>query len=488
MAISSAGPRRLVAGIDSSTQATKVVVCDPATGEVLRAARAPHPEGTETDPERWWDALQVATAHDILEDVVALGVAGQQHGMVALDEEGRVVRPAILWNDVRSAESARQLVQELGGPGAWVDAVGSVPVAAFTVTKLRWLAEHEPESAARVSEVVLPHDWLTARLRGMDTVKPGAAVTDRGDASGTGYWSPAAGTYRGDLIERAFGRLISTPRVLGPTAVAGETPDGRLLSVGSGDNMAAALGLEVGVGDVVVSLGTSGTAFAVHEVPVADPTGAVAGFADATGRYLPLVCTLNAARVLTAAAELLGTDLDGLERLALESVPGAEGLVLLPYLDGERTPDLPFATGTLGGITRANATPANLARAAVEGMMCGLADGVEALKTHGLKTDRILLIGGASRSAAVQQVARDLFGVPVLVPSPGEYVALGAARQAAWALAASEGSVERPAWQRAVDATLEPDDLDAGRAVFESYGRLREALHPTSGELKRPPG
>jgi xylulokinase len=472
--------RRLVAGIDSSTQATKVLVCDADTGEVLREARAPHPEGTEVDPERWWEALQTATADGILDDVAAVGIGGQQHGMVALDDEGQVVRPAMLWNDVRSADAARDLVTELGGPAAWAEAVGSVPVAALTVTKLRWLAEHEPKSADRVAEVVLPHDWLTARLLGAELVKPGTATTDRGDASGTGYWSPSTGQYRSDLVELAFGRPLGMPDVLGPTETAGTTPDGVLVSAGSGDNMAAALGLQIDAGDVVVSLGTSGTAFSVHPAPVADPSGAVAGFADATGRYLPLVCTLNAARVLTAAADMLGTDLSGLQALALESIPGAEGLVLLPYLDGERTPDLPFAKGTLGGITRGNATPANLARAAVEGMLCGLVDGVDALIRQGLQARRILLIGGAARSTAVQRVATNLFGVPVTVPSPGEYVALGAARQAAEALAAQSGTSDVPAWPRKADASLEPDDPDAGKLVRESYRRFRTEVHPST--------
>ena len=207
---------------------------------------------------------------------------------------------------------------------------------------------------------------------------------------------------------------------------------------------------------MVVSLGTSGTVFAVHDQPVADPSGIVAGFADATGKFLPLVCTLNAARVLGAAASMLGTDLAGLERLALASSPGAGGLSLLPYLDGERTPNLPTATGTLGGLTRANATPENLARAAVEGMLCGLADGIDALVSQGLETSRVLLIGGAARSAAVQQVAPDLFGVPVVVPAPGEYVALGAARQAAGVLAARVGTARLPSGQTAADVVLEP--------------------------------
>lgn len=468
-------PTPLVAGVDSSTQATKVVVCDAATGVVVREARAPHPDGTEVDPERWWAALTTCLADGLLEGVSAIAVGGQQHGMVALDDEGAVVRPALLWNDVRSAEAARDLTSELGGPAEWARATGSVPVAALTVSKLRWLAEHEPDAAARVASVVLPHDWVTARLRGHQVSPPGTATTDRGDASGSGYWSPASGEYRPDLLALAFGRVVGTPEVLGPGDVAGETPDGLVVAAGSGDNMAAALGLGLEDGDVVVSLGTSGTAFAVHDRPTADASGAVAGFADATGRFLPLVCTLNAARVLTSAATMLGTGLDGLERLALEAAPGAGGLVLLPYLDGERTPDLPHATGTLGGLTRLNATPANLARAAVEGMLCGLADGVDALRSQGVTVRRVLLIGGASRSVAVQWVARDIFCLPVVVPTPGEYVAIGAARQAAWALG---GEPHAPRWGRTVDVSLEPVDSAVANEVRARYHALRDALHP----------
>ncbi|MBV9831695.1 MAG: xylulokinase [Marmoricola sp.] len=472
----------LVAGVDSSTQSTKIVVCDAVTGEVVREGRAAHPDGTEVDPGHWWRAFGEASGGGLLDGVAAIGVGGQQHGMVTLDETGAVVRPALLWNDTRSAGAARSLVEELGGRSAWAEAVGSVPLAAFTVTKLRWLAEHEPGSADRTAEVVLPHDWVTARLLGgsADRVAPGSATTDRGDASGTGYWSPATGEYRTDLVERALGKQVALPRVAGPAEVVGSV-DGMLVSAGSGDNMAAGLGLGIEPGDVVVSLGTSGTVFAVHDGPTSEPTGIVAGFADATGRFLPLVCTLNAARVLGALAAVLGTDLAGLDALACAATAGAGGLSLLPYLDGERTPDLPTATGTLGGITRTNATPENLARAAVEGMLCGLADGVDALLAQGLETRRVLLIGGAAGSRAVQQVAPDLFGAPVVVPAAAEYVALGAARQAAWALAAQhDESARPPSWPPAQDVVRDPVDPAAGSEVRERYRALRLAVHPGS--------
>jgi xylulokinase len=459
----------LVAGVDSSTQATKVVVCDADTGAVVRDGRAPHPDATEVDPAAWWAAFERA-ADGLLDGVAAIAVGGQQHGMVCLDSDGAVVRPALLWHDTRSAPDALDLVAELGGPGAWAAAVGSVPVASFTVTKLRWLARAEPADAARVAAVLLPHDWLTHRLRASGE----APTTDRGDASGTGYWSPVTGEYRPDLVRLALGRDVRLPRVAGPAEAVGVTAGGALLAPGTGDNMAAALGLGLAPGDVVVSLGTSGTAFGVSGGPACDATGTVAGFADATGLFLPLVCTLNAARVLTAAADLLGRSLAEVDELALAAAPGAGGLTLLPYLDGERTPNLPDARGLLAGLTRANASPANVARAAVEGMLCGLADGLDALAGVGVPVRRVLLIGGASASVAVRAVAPGLFGVPVRVPRAAEYVALGAARQAAWVV---RGGPAPPDWPVAGVDTVAPEPTEAIRRVYTDVReRARDLL------------
>lgn len=460
----------LVAGVDCSTQSTKVLICDSETGAVVRQGRAPHPDATEVDPAIWWDALRIAS-DGLLDGVEAMAVGGQQHGMVTLDTDGEVVRPALLWNDTRSAGAAAELIDELGGPQAWAEAVGLVPVASFTITKLRWLAANEPGEAKRTERVVLPHDWLTWKLAGQG----GTPTTDRGDASGTGYWSAATGEYRFDLLRRAFGRDLAVPAVAPPQAIVGSTPDGIALAAGTGDNMAAALGLGAGLGDVVVSLGTSGTVFAVATTPTADPSGYVAGFADATGRFLPLVCTLNAARVLTAAADLLGVDLDRLSDLALASTPGAGGLTLLPYLDGERTPDLPDGTGRLTGLTRANARPENWARAAVEGMLLGLADGLDAVRRHGVPVRRALLIGGAALSPAVRAVASGILGVPVEVPAPGEYVALGAARQAAWVLS---GAAEPPQWPVAADRA--PDTVDDYGPVRDRYAQFRTEVQELS--------
>jgi len=459
----------LVAGVDTSTQSCKVVVVDADTGEVVREGRATHPAGTEVHPDAWWAAYEeAAAAAGGLDDVEAISVGGQQHGMVCLDESGTVVRDALLWNDTRSANAARELVRELGGPQAWANAVGSVPVASFTVTKLRWLRDHEPDAARRTHAVCLPHDWLTWRLRG--TGDPADLATDRGDASGTGYWSPATGEYRHDLLELALGHDALLPRVLGPRDAAGTASWGPLLGPGSGDNAASALGLAAGAGDAVVSIGTSGVACAVSEVPAKDPSGGVAGFADATGRFLPLVCTLNAARVLDSTARLLGVDLDGLADLALAAPPGAGGAVLVPYFEGERTPDRPLATASLHGLTLATWTPATVARAAVEGLLCGLADAIEALEQQGAAASRVLLVGGGAASRAVREIAPAVLGRPVHVPPAGEFVARGAARQAAWVLA---GTAEPPAWLLAATMVHEADPTPA---VRERYAEARDRI------------
>ncbi len=428
----------LVMGVDSSTQSCKVVIADADTGAIVREGRAPHPDGTSVDPEAWWTALQEAIAvAGGMDDVAAWSIGGQQHGMVALDAEGRVVRDALLWNDTRSAGAASDLIAEFGAE-ALVERTGLVPVASFTITKLRWLRDHEPGNAARVAAVALPHDWLTWRLRGFGPERPALdeLVTDRSDASGTGYWRPADDSYDRDLLIAALGHDAVLPRVLGPRESVRDA-DGRAVAPGAGDNAGAALGVGARVGDVVVSIGTSGTVFAISAEPVRDATGTIAGFADADGNFLPIVVTLNAARVLDVVARLLAVDHAELSRLALAAPAGAGGLSLVPYFEGERTPNLPDATASLTGMTLASTTRENLARAAVEGMLRGLGAGLDALRGAGVPLDRALLIGGAAQSEAVQRIAPEVFGVPVEVPAPGEYVALGAARQAAAVLAAT---------------------------------------------------
>jgi len=515
----------LVAGVDSSTQSCKVVVLDADSGTLVREGRAGHPDGTEIHPDHWWRAL--AEAFDDaggLADVSALSVGGQQHGMVLLDADGNVVRPALLWNDTRSAGAAADLTGEVGAED-FARRTGLVPVASFTITKVRWVRDHEPDLADRVAAVALPHDWLTWRLRGYGPAASSPLgpdleelTTDRSDASGTGYWSPSAGEYDLELFKVAFGRdareatgnagprepgTVVLPRVLGPGDAAGEIhpgcfgsmaelsgpggsgpaelsgPGGSgpagpgpriLLGAGAGDNAAAALGLGAQPGDVVVSVGTSGTVFSVASRPVADPSGTVAGFADASGEYLPIAVTLNAARVLSSVAGLLGVDFDELSRLALEAEPGAGGVVLVPYFEGERTPNLPHAKASFHGLSIASSTRNNLARAAIEGMLCGLSGGLDSLRSQGGAATRLLLIGGAVQNPAVQAIAAQVFDLPVVIPSPGEYVARGAAVQAAWARYGN-----RPEWSVAVNAAPAPDFQPV---IRQNYLRASRHIDP----------
>lgn len=453
----------LVAGVDTSTQSVKIVVCDIETGKVVRTGRAAHPDGTEVSAESWWDAFCEAAADpELLDGVRALAVGGQQHGMVTLDDRDELVRDALLWNDNRSAPDALDLIEELGGTAAWARLVGSVPVASMTVTKLRWLARCEPENAERTRSVVLPHDYLTWRIGNRSF----APATDRGDASGTGYFDAARDVYLDDVVERALGHELTLPRVAGPSEVVGETPNGIKLAPGTGDNMAGALALDCAPGEAIISLGTSGTAYTRAAQQSHEPTGTVCGFADATGQFLPLVCTMNCARNLEATAGLLGVDLKEFSRLAIAAPAGAEGLIFMPYLEGERTPPLPEATGELLGMTRANMKPENLARAAIESVLWSLAYGVDVLAEQTGDITSITLTGGAAQSIAVQRIAVSVLGRPITVTEPFESVAVGAARQAAWAL-----SGDLPQWNVPVVKQIEPTaaDLEAHQQIAERY-------------------
>ena len=465
--------RKLIAGVDSSTQSCKVVIRDAASGELLREGRAIHPDGTEVNPALWISALDTAIKDaGGLADVEAISIGGQQHGMVALDEKGAVIRDALLWNDTRSAAAADALNSEIGGPAEMAKQVGSVLVASFTATKLRWLADAEKDNAAKVAGVALPHDWLSWQLQHSPSEAKDFSklFSDRSEASGTGYFDPTTSKYRRDILAKALrtDREINLPKIINPADFGGTTPSGVKIAPGAGDNAAAALGIQAQPGDVVVSLGTSGTAFAVSETPTHDSSGAVAGFADATGRFLPLVCTLNAARILDAATRILGKSHDEVGALALSAKPGASGLSLLPYFEGERTPNRPSATGVFSGMNLNNSNPADIARAMVEGMLCGLVDAVDALEKLGVSVKRIILIGGAAKNPAVSQIAAALFGREVLLPPAGEYVANGAARQAAWALL---GGDTAPLWDlgkiEKVSAVATPD-------VVMRYRTLRD--------------
>lgn len=494
----------LVAGVDSSTQSTKVELRDVETGDVAAVGRAAHPPAdpprSEQDPRSWWAALVEALGQcgPRLRDVAAVAVAGQQHGLVVLGAGGEPLRPAKLWNDTTSAPQAAALVARLGAE-AWAAACGSVPVASFTVTKLAWLVEHEPRLVERIARIALPHDYLTLRLTGEH-------VTDRGDASGTGWFDAgggnrrtdmagtggvgaSAGRYRADLLDLVGGRsgaewVESLPEVRPFDAPAGAVtagaaaatglPAGIPVAAGTGDNMAAALGMGLRPGDIAVSLGTSGTAYAVSSEPTHDPSGAVAGFCDAAGGFLPLVCTLNATRVTDAVARWMGLDRGELAAAALSSPAGAGGAVMVPYLDGERTPNLPEATGSLYGLDFSTSRP-DLARAAHEGVVCALLDGIDALAGAGASVGgRLHLVGGGVRSSAYRQIAADCWGASVRVPDAEEAVATGACVQAAQhaGLSLTEAA---GAWGLGAGDDVEPaPGIDAAE-VRDTYRRAAAA-------------
>jgi len=448
----------LVAGVDSSTQSVKVVIRDAESGRLVREGRAAHPAGTEVHPDSWWAALQEAiAAAGGLDDVAAISIGGQQHGMVALDQSGSVIRPALLWNDTRSADAAAAINNEFPDIAA---RTGSTLVASFTGSKVRWLADAEPENAAKVAAICLPHDWLSWKLSGKKELSD--IFTDRSDASGTGYFNSVTSEYDRELFAAMLrsDTNVILPKIISSNAWGATTSTGVKIGAGAGDNAGAAFGLQAEPGDVIVSLGTSGTAFAVSDTSTHDASGEVAGFADVTGRFLPLVCTLNAARILDAATQILGCTHDELGELALAAPAGAHGLTLLPYFEGERTPNRPDATGTLTGITLENSNRNDIARAYIEGMLCGLVDATNSLAQRGVAVNRILLIGGAAKNPAIGEIAAALFGREVLIPPAGEYVANGAARQAAWALL---GGAQAPDWDlgevKSVSAKPTPEVL-----------------------------
>ncbi len=424
-----------MAGVDSSTQSCKVVIVDPSTFEIVREGRARHPEGTSVDPNHWWQALLAAIEHaGGLSDVKAISIAGQQHGLVALDAAGEVVRDALLWNDTRSAPQAKELVNHFGAE--WLASnTGSIPVASFTATKLLWVRQNEPENARRIAAVALPHDWLTWKLAGQapDISK---LVTDRSDASGTGYFNSKTNEYVSEIVEFCIGKDIQLPRVAEWNETVGEVSpeigggEGCKIGAGMGDNAGAAMGLQLGSGEIAISIGTSGTIFGVADENSADQSASIAGFASADGKFLPLVCTLNAARVLEWGAQILGVSLDEFGSLASNGTAGAGGISLTPYFEGERTPNLPDATASMNGLTLANGTRENFARACIEGMLQGLEVGRQLIVNQGTAVTAIRLIGGAAANLGVREVATNIFGDLVSFPPSAEYVALGAARQA----------------------------------------------------------
>jgi xylulokinase len=475
--------RDLVAGVDCSTQATKVVVVDAGSGAVVATGRADHVVGgnhgaRQSDPEGWWTALRHALAQTgVGPEIRALSVAGQQHGLVTLDAGGRPVRPALLWNDTRPAPDAAALVGALGaGASAWAERAGSVPLAAFTVAKWAWLRRTEPAAAAATAAVRLPHDFVTERLTG-------EAVTDRGDASGTGWWSTATGRYDDGILGLDAVGLDADrlPAVLAPFTAAGPvraaaaaeldlSPDA-VVGPGTGDNMAAALGLGLVPGQPVLSLGTSGTVFMVSARRPADPSGVVAGFADATGRFLPLACTLNCTVAVDQVARWL--------HLGRDDVEPSGGVVVLPYFDGERTPNLPTATGTMVGL-RSSTTPGQILMAAYEGAVASLVEAIDALAVQAGGIDDaapLVVVGGGSAGAAWRAVIARLSGRALLVPRATELTALGAAVQATavWHDESPDEVTQR--WRTGAGTLHEPVARDDERLALIREAR---AVHATA--------
>ena len=474
----------LVAGVDSSTQATKVVIVDADSGKVVAQGHARHTvRGTggarETDPREWWSALRSAlAATGRAGDVNAIAIAGQQHGLVVLDGQGLPLRPASLWNDTRAAQDADRLTERLGAE-TWARLTGLRPVASFTVCKWAWLRRTEPEIASATAAIRLPHDYLTERLTGRGT-------TDRSDVSGTGWWSPATGGYLDEILSLPEVALPAgfLPVIVGPTEVAGTVtataaaelglPPGTVVGPGTGDNAGAALGLGLTVGQAAMSLGTSGTIFAVSDRPAADPSGIVAGFADATGRFLPLAATLNCTVAVDRVAVWLGLDRDDVEP--------AGDVVVLPYLDGERTPNLPSASGTISGL-RHTTTPQQILMAAYEGAVASLLVAFDAIgeAVGGLDPAApLLLVGGGARGETWRAVVRRLTGRAVQVPDATESVAMGAAVQAAAVLRGESPPDVARRWGGGRGVLLDPVPADA-----ERLARIRAVLQTQIDEQGR---
>ena len=458
----------LVLGVDSSSDATAVELRDADDGRVFGdgvAALAPDAgDATEQNPAAWWQGLVEARqdAGGAL-GVAAVAATAQQPGLVVLDGDGRLVRHARLRHDPEATLDARRLEDRLG-PFEWVNACGSVPSAALTIAKLAWLRRTEPDAFARVAWVLQPHDWMTFRLSRR-------IVTDRGDASGTGYWSPRDEMWRTDLLElvdEARDWEPCLPTVLGPTEPAGDR-EGVLIAAGTGEPMAIALGLGLEPGDVV--LDTGGRVFAVRERPTEDPTGTVSGFADATGRYLPLVESIDAAGVLDEFAAMLGMDRGRFDQLVQAASPGARGLTFAPATAA--------GPGSLHGIRR-DIAPEDIARAAVEGVACALLDAVDALRSADVPVGgQLFLVGHGTRSHPMRQVIADLAERPVAVPK-GDRRVTGACVQAAAALHGRPPEEIATAWNLHDAREVDPDpqvDGEEIRAVWRTAAGSGSAGH-----------
>ncbi len=445
----------LYIGIDSGTQSVKAVVLDLNERKIIAETRAPHnliaslPAGhMEQHPQEWTAALdtviqQVAAKIDGSR-VRGIGVSGQQHGFVPLDAGGEVIRPAKLWCDTSTTKECAILTKKLGGTKAAIRTAGLAFLPGFTAPKILWLKRHEPANYKRLRHVLLPHDYLNFHLTGN-------YFMEHGDASGTALMDVRKRTWSKPVINALDKNLAdwlpplsashqSTGTLRPSLATKYGFSSDVVVSAGGGDNMMGAIGTgNVAPGVVTASFGTSGTIYAYSNKPVVDPTGEIAAFCSSTGGWMPLLCTMNVTLVTELFRNLFNWDHAQLEQAVASAPAGAGGLSLLPYFNGERTPNLPKATGVLTGLTRATLTPGTLARAAMEGVTMNMNYGLRRLTALGIKPREIRVTGGGARSAYWRQMMADIFGVPVVAMMEDEGAALGGALQAAWCVALGEG-------------------------------------------------
>jgi D-xylulose kinase len=474
--------RRVFLGIDCGTQSTKIVLRDPETGEVVAVGRAPHElierdDGTREQEPAWWiDALRTAVRDAVRGErfeIAGIGVSGQQHGLVCLDDRDRPVRAAKLWNDTTTARECDELTRKLGGESRPLQLVGNLILPGYTAPKVAWLAAHEPDAYGRTVRMCLPHDYLNLWLTG-------EFITEAGDASGTAYFDVRARRYSETVLTAIDDRRDwkgTLPRVAPSLSVIGtlrrEAAEslgleaGIPVSAGGGDNMCAAIGCEVvAEGPVAVSLGTSGTAFAYRTEPAVDPSGEAAAFCDSTGGWLPLAATLNCTSATEWARELFAMDHAAVD-VAIAG-GGAPGLAFLPYLSGERTPNRPEAAGVFVGLRQSHGRHA-IVHAVVEGVTFGLAYALDALRRTGVAPTEVTLIGGGAASDAWAQLCADVFDLPVVRPQIVEAAASGAARQAQWA-----AEKKRPRLAPAPSRRFEPRPRAELQDAAKRMAALRE--------------
>lgn len=487
-------------GIDCGTQGTKALVLDTQSGRVLGEGSAVHrlisgANGRrEQEPADWLQAFELATRAALEQAdipgsaILGIGVSGQQHGLVLLDARGEVLRPAKLWCDTESAAENQQLLDFLGGDSGSLGRLGVAIAPGYTVSKLLWTRDHHPEVFARIAHILLPHDYLNYWLTGR-------CCAEYGDASGSGYFNVRTRTWDTELLElidpdgalvRALPELIESDRCVGSIRPQiaerlGLNPKA-LVASGGGDNMMGAIGTgNIAPGAITMSLGTSGTVYAYTDQPQVSPHPQVATFCSSSGGWLPLICTMNLTNASGAIRELLGLDIDTFGALVGEAPIGAQGVLMLPFLNGERVPALPLASGSLHGLTSDNLTRANLCRAVVEGTTFGLRYGLDLLRNSGIRSDAIRLIGGGAKSAAWRQVVADIMGAPVACPQHTEAAALGAAIQAAWCVARERG--QAVSLQSLCDTCVTLDeqrgaqpDAQRSQAYEAVYQRYREQV------------